>query len=108
MSHRVTTQTDMTDSKLAKEALKIAGFTFSEAGQTLTITSGSLRNAVVNTSTGTVTGDTDYGHRAEAFGALRQFYSEAKYKQELAKQGGYVESRNVDQNGDIVLMCMIN
>lgn len=108
MSHRVTTQTEIKDADLAKDALKAAGLGFREQGTSLYITSGSLANAVIDLRSGLVTGDTDYGHRSEAFGALKQFYSEAKYKKELSRQGGYVESRQVDKNGDIVLMCMVS
>mgnify|MGYP001490949435 CR=1 FL=1 len=108
MSHRVTTKTEITDKELATAALKQAGFTFDERGTTLTITSGELRNAAINLQTGDVTGDSDYGHRASAFGALRQFYSEQKYKRELARNGGYVESRNVDKEGNIILMAAIS
>lgn len=108
MSHRVTTQTEIKDKALAMAALKQAGFSYAERGDTLTITSGELSNASIDLRTGTVSGDTDYGHRAERFGALRQFYSEASYKAGLNKNGGYVESREVDKNGDIILMCAIN
>lgn len=107
MSHRVTTKTEIKDADLAKSALQQAGYSFTEQGSNLFITSGDLRNATINLQTGDVTGDTDYGHRADAFGALRQFYSEAKYKKELARNGGYIDQRTVDREGNIVLMCTV-
>jgi hypothetical protein len=108
MSHRVTTRTAIKDKDLAKAALQQAGYSFSEHGNSLTITSGDLRNANLNLDTGDVTGDSDYRHTEAKFGALKQYYSEQKYKQELAKQGGYVDSREVMRDGVIRLRCFIN
>lgn len=108
MSHRVTTQTEIKDRDIAKVALRAAGYQFREQGDFLHITSGNLGGAYIDLTNGTITGDTDHGHRPETFGALHQFYSEAKYTKELGRQGGYIESRQVDQNGDIILVCMIS
>jgi hypothetical protein len=108
MSHRVTTRTEIKDKELAMAALKQAGYSFDDRGQQLTITSGDLSNASINLSTGDITGDSDWRHNQEKFGALRQFYSEQKYKKELARQGGYVENRTVMQDGVIRLRCHIN
>jgi hypothetical protein len=108
MSHRVTTRTEIKDKDLAKAALQQAGYSFSEYGNTLTITSGDLRNASLNLDTGDITGDTDYRHSESKFGALKQYYSEQKYKKELSRNGGYIESRAVDKNGDIILMCAVS
>lgn len=107
MSHRVTTKIDMTDKRLAKEALKEAKLSFSEHGDQLTITGGSgLRNATINLRDGTITGDTDYGHNQETFSKLRCYYNLAKYKEEVFKQGGTIESvREEGQN--IVMMYAI-
>lgn len=107
MSRRVTTKTEIKDMALAKTALQSAGYGFEEHGSQLSITTGSLRGAIIETRTGEISGDTDYGHRESEMGALRQFYGEAKYRAELAKQGGWVDSRQVDKNGDIVLMCAV-
>jgi hypothetical protein len=108
MSHRVTTRTEIKDKDLAKAALTQAGYAFSEHGSHLTITSGDLKNASINIDNGEISGDTDYRHSESKFGALRQYYSEQKYKKELAKNGGYIESRAVDKNGDIILMCAVS
>jgi hypothetical protein len=108
MSHRVTTQTEIKDKELAKAALQQAGYSFDERGNTLTVTSGDLRNASIDLTTGVITGDTDYRHSESRFGALRQFYSEQKYKKELARNGGYVESRMTDKEGNIILMCAVS
>jgi len=107
MSHRVTTKIDMTDKRLAKEALKEAGLSFSESGDTLRITGGNgLRDATINLRDGTITGDTDYGNNQTTFSKLRCYYNLAKYKEEVFKQGGTIES--VSQEGDnVVLMYAI-
>lgn len=94
MSHRVTTQTEIKDKALAIQALKAGGFSFSEQGTNLTVTSGPMRNATINLSTGLVSGDTDF-HSKDDLGALRQAYAEAKYKKECQKQGISVDSRKV-------------
>jgi hypothetical protein len=108
MSHRVTTKSEIKDAELAESALKQAGFSFDRRGNSILITSGELHGATINLQTGDIQGDSDYGHRADRFGALRQFYSEAKVKKEMAKNAGYVEERSVDQQGNIILMAVFN
>lgn len=105
MSHRVTTQTEIKDKALAMQAAKAAGMGVADDGNYLRFTSGSMSNAVLDLRTGTITGDTDYGHTQEKLAALKQHYSEAKYKLECARQGIMVESRAVNKNGDIELIC---
>jgi hypothetical protein len=106
MSHRVTTQSEIKDKALALAAAKSAGVSVVEEGEhTLRFTSGPLSRATLDLRTGTINGDTDYGHTNERFGVLKQHYSEAKYKLECARQGIMVESRSVDEHGNIVLYC---
>ncbi len=105
MSHRVTTQTEIKDRGLAIQALKQAGLSYREVGDQLAITSGRMANSTIDLRTGTITGDTDHGHTRETLGMLRQYYGEAKYRAECAKQGISIESRTVNKAGDIVLMC---
>ena len=105
MSHRVTTQTEIKDKRLAMEALKKAGMTFVENGDSLRITSGRLSNATIDLRTGSISGDTDYGHSATVLREVIQAYGEAKYRQECQRQGIQVESRSVDQKGNVVLLC---
>jgi len=104
MSHRVTVQTEIKDKDCAIQALKDAKVRFEESGDSLRITSGPCSNAVINLKTGEVSGDTDYRHNTKELGLLRQMYAEAKFKAELFKTGGTVDSRNVDRNGDVVFM----
>ena len=106
MSHRVTTETQMQDKALAIQACKAAGINAVEQGNDmLRFTSGKLANATLDLRTGRITGDTDYGHTGDSLGAIQQHYGEAKYRQECLKQGISVESRMVDREGNIVLMC---
>jgi hypothetical protein len=106
MSHRVTTETEIKDKALLMQACKTAGITFADHGNDhVRFTSGKLSNAVLDLRTGRITGDTDYGHTESGLGVLRQAYGEAKYKDECHRQGISIESRTVDKNGDIILMC---
>jgi len=106
MSHRVTTETQIKDAALAEEVLRKEGMDFDRRGDVIYITSGSLSGANIDLRTGNVSGDTDY-HNKTTLGMLSQTYGESKYLQELAKQGGMVESREVDTNGNIILMCAV-
>jgi len=103
MSHRVSTKTEITDKGLAIAALTQAGISFRESGDQIHLTSGDVRNAVINLKTGEISGDTDYQHTTQKFGVLRQFYSEAKFLSEAAKTGTIIEQRDVDHEGNIVL-----
>jgi hypothetical protein len=106
MSHRVTTETEMKDARLLAQAAKTAGVTFTESsGGLIHFTGGLLGGAILNLKTGQVSGDSDYGHTTEVLGGLRQAYGEAKYKAECIRQGIQIESRTVDREGNIVLMC---
>jgi hypothetical protein len=106
MSHRVTTETEMKDKNLTVQALKNAGLSFQEVGSSqIRVTSGRMNNATIDLNSGRITGDTDHGHDPETLGMLRQFYGEAKYRAECTKQGISIESRTVEKNGTIVLMC---
>lgn len=104
MSRRVTTKTQMTDGQLAKQALDAAGIAYTQSGDYLNLTSGNFRNARLNLITGEISGDTDYGHTEAKFGILHQHYSEAKVKQEFLQAGGMLDSRELDQEGSVVLM----
>jgi hypothetical protein len=106
MSRRVTTRTEIKDKDLAKDALKIAGFSYRDEGNTLLITSGKLANARIDLTTGTVSGDSDYRHSEEAMGELRRHYGEAKYTLECRRQGITIESRTVNRAGEVELVCM--
>jgi hypothetical protein len=107
MSHRVTTQTEIRDKALAVQALQEADMSFSEASEsTLRINSGPIAGAVINLTTGEVTGDTDRHNRGnDSLGLLKRFYAEAKIKQECRIQGITIEKRIVEKDGRIRLSC---
>lgn len=106
MSKRITTQTDIKDKGLAIKALGQLGLAYEEMGSTsLRITSGTLGNAVIDLTTGKVSGDTDYGHRRESLGDLRQAYAELKFRADAAKEGVQIKQRFVRQDGKVRLVC---
>lgn len=107
MSHRVTTQTKITNKKIAIEALKLAGWSYSESSNKIRVTSGPMNRSVIDLSTGNVVGDSDW-HSQKELGALRRHYSEAQIREEAIKSGHTVESREVLQNGDIRLVMSGN
>lgn len=95
MSHRVTTETNLTEKDVVLKVAKNQGIGCSESGTSIRFTGGKLNNAVLDTRTGRITGDTDYGHTESALGMLRQAYSEELYRRECLKQGIQIESRTV-------------
>lgn len=107
MSKRITTQTDINDLELATNSLKQAGYTFSVKDARITITSGPLRGAVIDTSSGDVNHDDMY-NPDKAVNAFKQVYGETKIRQEISKNGGeYVGDRIVHKNGDIEFLYQI-
>jgi hypothetical protein len=104
MSRRVTTETNITDKAVALEALDLAGIEYRVQGDTVYMSSGDFRNARLDLRSGTISGDDDYGHTSERFGVLRQYYGEAMFRQEAAKSGTTIEQREVNEEGDVVLM----
>lgn len=107
MSHRVTTKTEITDRELALAAFTAAGVQFKDNGNDqFRVTSGHY-TADLNLKTGALSGDSDH-FRGGAFDTLKQHYAEQKYMWELRKAGHSVESRQVEKNGDIVIMYQTN
>jgi hypothetical protein len=104
MSVRVTQKTEIKDKELAIQALKLAGVTYNISGNTLSLHGGSLNGCRIDLSTGDISGDSDYGHTAEKIGIVRQYYSEAKVRHDLAIQGHTVESKEIVK-GDVILHC---
>lgn len=105
MSRIITTRTEIKDKALAMQAFKQAGVSCIEQGDRfLRFTSGSMRNALLDLETGTITGDSDFGHEDGLGGVLRQYYSEAQFKQEALKIGTTIDEREVNKEGEIVLL----
>lgn len=95
MSHRVTTETSMTDKSVVAKVAKAQNYTFVESGNSIRFTSGKLNHAVLDLTTGRVSGDTDFGHTETILGALHQAYNEEIYRRECLKQGIQIEDRQV-------------
>lgn len=105
MSRRITTKTSITDKDLAEQALKQAGIQYQDQGTSIRFTSGEMANATLDLTTGTISGDSDFGHTKERLvGLLRQHYSEAQVKREYAKLGAVIDERQIDNQGNVVLM----
>ena len=107
MSHRITTKTKITNKDLAIDAIKMAGWSFQQSGNAITITSGPMNRARLDLRTGNISGDTDW-HSKDTLGALRQNYSEAVVRQQCRKTGATVESREVMKDGKVRLIMTAN
>jgi hypothetical protein len=108
MSHRIVMESPITNKDLAIQALKSAGWKYTEQGSNvLVVTSGPMRNATINLLTGNVTGDSDL-HSKDTLDALRQSYSEAIVRQEAIKSGATIETREVLKNGNIRFVLTAN
>jgi type II secretory pathway pseudopilin PulG len=103
MSRRIAQKTEIKDLALAIQALKQAGIAYRVAGSEIYLTSGDFENARIDLKTGTISGDSDFGHSEDKFGELRQHYSEAMVRHEYLKTGTSIDSRITDQEGNIVL-----
>lgn len=102
MSHRVTTETQITNRAFAIAALTKAGASFKEIGGQLHITAGRTQGTL-DLATGQIAGDTDRWNDTD-FDALRQAYAEESYVSELRRQGASIQSRTVDSEGNIVIL----
>jgi hypothetical protein len=66
---------------------------------------GSSAAVAVPRSGTTALTDGPFRRPPEKLGSLRQLYGEARYLAECERQGTTVESRSVDKDGNVVLMC---
>jgi hypothetical protein len=104
MSRRITTKSEMTDKELVMEASRRSGIAAHDLGSTIQFLSGPMRNATLDLRTGTIVGDSDHGHTSAGLGMLRQHYAEAQVRREFMKTGTNVSDRQVNEDGNIVLM----
>lgn len=103
MSRRIENKMEITNKDLAMRALQQAGISYQDMGTEIVMTSGDLANARIDLITGSVRGDSDFGHTSQKFGVLRQYYSEAQVREEYNKSGTMIDGRSVDQDGNVVL-----
>lgn len=113
MSHRLTIETKITDRESIIDALQANKITFREDGQIVTLTTAPYNNTTIDLRTGLVqSGDVDYARNRdgsrisqEQIGVLRQWYAEAKYRIESAKEGIQITDRTeVVENGQKVIV----
>lgn len=102
MSHRLTLETNITDRESAIDALRENKVEFTEAGDTLTLKTGVFNGTTINLKTGSVqSADVDYLARERGgqrvtnrdIGLLRQWYAEAKFRNESLKEGVQITNR---------------
>jgi hypothetical protein len=102
MGLRVTAETELKEVGLVEAAVQAAGFEFTRKKETFVIVAGDV-TATLDLKTGRLTSkDVEMPRR---LGVLRQYYAEAKYRAECERQGIRIESRTVDQEGNVVLIC---
>lgn len=106
MSHRITTKSAMTDQSIINESLAAKGWKCSVKGTLVTITTGPMAHAVIDTKTGTVRGDSDM-HDKKILSELNQTYLELLTVREVEQQGGEILERSVE-NGTIRLLIRAN
>jgi hypothetical protein len=102
MSHRVTTETKITDRETAITAFKKANVFFTENKGSFDIKCGRT-NGVLDLATGKITGDSDHWN-AKDFDGLKQAYAVEVYVNELRRQGASVQNTTVDTEGNIVIV----
>jgi hypothetical protein len=104
MSHRVTTETEMTDANLVATVLRAAGIEFTMQKRNVLISEGDA-TAILNLQTGRLTHGS--GPVPEKLGLVRQLYAEATYRAACVRDGVDIVDRTVDKNGDIILMISV-
>ncbi len=107
MSHRIATQTKITEKKLAEKALKAQKWDFQSQGDSINVTSGPMRRSTINLKTGEVVGDTDI-HNRNDLGALNQSYGEALVEDKVRNQGGEILERTVMKDGRVRILANVN
>lgn len=103
MSRAITSKLEINDIELAKQALDTAGVGYQVQGDVIYLTTPPFHHAVLDTRTGVLRGDSDFGHTEDSFGLLRQYYSEQLVRREYAKSGTTIDGRTTTEEGDIVL-----
>ena len=108
MSRRVTTKTEIKNIDFLEIACKSE--TCQKAGIRMEKLSGNVfriqagrSSGTLNLETGEVEGDSDHFHDSD-LGPLRMAYAEQSYLHTLRRQGATVQSRSVNQKGEIVLI----
>jgi hypothetical protein len=83
--------------------MKSAGVIAKDLGNNKFDVKSGCTSGTLNLRTGTITGDTDCWNEAD-FDGLKQSYAEETLVAELRRQGASVQSRSIDNEGNIVIM----
>jgi hypothetical protein len=103
MSHRVTTQTQMNDRVHAAAAFTKAKISHKDLGNGKFSLTAGRSQGVLDIGTGEIVGDGDRWNESD-FNVLKQAYAEEVFTSELRRQGATVQSRDVDKEGNIVIL----
>ena len=103
MSRRVTTQTEIKDRDLALSAFQTAGVRFRDCGDDVFEISAGNSTAHLDLKSGIISGD-DMRWKQRDFDTLKQHYGEQAYLWQLRKRGATLQKREVDKDGNIVLI----
>lgn len=106
MSHRITTQTKVTDREIAEAALNKAGWAFRTSGNSISIQGGPLNRATIDLATGKISGDTDW-HSSDTLGSLNRYYGEAMVEKQVMESGGYIEGERIETEDSIILVANV-
>lgn len=114
MSQRVFTETEIKDVNALREAAKEIGVPITESGDRVAFggkwagpTVGGIQyGSGIDVKSGELYYDREF-FTPETFNPLKQAYAVAKYQIECMRQGVQIESKEVDTQGNVVLMCSL-
>lgn len=106
MSRRIEFTTNLTNADLLVKAFKRLGYKYSNKGPIYSI---DLPRgfADINTVTGKVSGDEDFLKKT-TLQKVYQAYSEEEVLEKIYLQGATVESREVDKQGNVIILCRLH
>lgn len=107
MSHRVDFKSDITDAELLRKTLSRLRVTdYRVVNNVFSFTGGPYGGATIDLTTGAISGDADW-IRGNLH-LIHQIYSEEQVLDKIRLQGASVESRSVNEEGSIILMCRLH
>jgi hypothetical protein len=114
MSQRVTTETEMKDVSVLREAAKAIDVPLTENGDRVAFggkwagptVAGVQYGSGIDVKSGELYYDREF-FKPETFNPLKQAYASAKYQIECMRQGVQIESKETDANGNVILMCSL-
>lgn len=107
MSHKVTFKSTITDDAILRRMFTRLNIPHKVTGTSYRVSGSRFDGATIDPSKGTVTGDSDWVTK-DTIQQLNQAYSEEEVLAKIELQGASIESREVDRNGSIILMCRMH